>query len=98
MGCCTGKGASSTTVRVAQPPSEKLNQCPNSSTAVRAGKMGESYRTIVHVRTVEYPSSIEIRVRLGYIMKCYERRKKKNKDQGSWNQTSKNARLALRVY
>ena len=57
--------------------------------------MGESYRTIEHVRKVEYPSSIEIRVRLGYILKYY---KKRNKDQGSGNQVSKNARLALRVY
>ena len=55
--------------------------------------MGESYRTIEHVRRVEYPGSVEIRVRLGDIMKCYE-----NKDQGSWNQANKNTRLAFRVY
>ena len=35
--------------------------------------MGASYRTIEHVRRVEYPGSVEIRVRIGYVMKCYEK-------------------------
>ena len=58
--------------------------------------MGASYRTIELVRRVEYPSSIEIRVRLGYIIKCYKKKGIRIKDHE--NQVHENARLALRVY
>ena len=59
-----------------------LNHRPSSSTAVRAGKMGESHRTIGHVRRMECPSSIEIQVRLGYTLKCYEKEGIRMKDHG----------------